>query len=367
SAEDRSVQFPPGSENGARAQRHPRNLRDLVGSSRRTEIRVSRTQTRGLRESRACEQEPIAEHEVQRAREVPPSEGNEARREERREVGVARSTEGVGELAPRGSDQGRSGRFMEPSERNNAGTLSSGDVSTKLARIAELARKHPTKWQFSSVHHAIDVDWMGEAYRRTRKDAAVGVDGQTAEEYARALDVNLEALCGRFRTGTYYAPPVRRVHIPKGDRATRPIGVPTFEDKVLQRAVAMMLEAVYEQDFHPSSYGFRPGRGAHDALEALRNGLMSIGGGWVIEVDIQSFFDTLDHGALRRFLDERVTDGVIRRAIDKWLKAGVLEQGAISHPDSGTPQGGVISPILANIYLHGVLDEWFESEVKPRL
>ena len=218
-----------------------------------------------------------------------------------------------------------------------------------------------------SLHHAIDVEWLREAYRRTRKDGAVGVDGQSAEEYARDLEKNLESLLVRFRTGAYRAPPVRRVHIPKGDGRTRPIGVPTFEDKVLQRAVAMILEAIYEQDFHPGSYGFRPGRSAHDALDALWKGVMSYRGAWVLEVDIQRFFDTLDHGALRSFLDERVTDGVIRRAIDKWLKAGVLEQGAVTHPDEGTPQGGVVSPILANVYLHSVLDRWFETDVKPRL
>lgn len=245
-------------------------------------------------------------------------------------------------------------------------TLSSGSISTRLARIAELARKHPER-AFMSLHHVIDVAWLREAYRRTRKNAAVGVDGQTAEAYARDLEKNLESLLARFRTGSYRAPPVRRVHIPKGDGRTRPIGVPTFEDKILQRAVAMLLDAIYEQDFHPGSYGFRPGRGAHDALQALWDGLMSMGGAWVLEVDIQSFFDTVDHGALRSFLDERVSDGVVRRAIDKWLKAGVLESGAVTHPDEGTPQGGVISPILANVYLHQVLDEWFERDVKPRL
>lgn len=247
-----------------------------------------------------------------------------------------------------------------------SGTLRSGTISTRLERVAELARKHPDR-ALMSLHHVIDVAWLREAYRRTRKDGAVGVDGQTAEAYARDLESNLESLCERFRTGSYRAPPVRRVHIPKGDGRTRPIGVPTFEDKILQRAVAMLLEAIYEQDFHPGSYGFRPGRGAHDALEALRESIMSMGGGWVLEVDIRSFFDTLDHGALRSFLDKRVTDGVVRRAIDKWLKAGVLESGAVTQLEEGTPQGGVISPILANVYLHEVLDRWFESDVKRRL
>jgi RNA-directed DNA polymerase len=247
-----------------------------------------------------------------------------------------------------------------------AGTLSSGEISTKLARIAELARKHPER-VFASVHHVIDVEFLREAYRRTRKDAAVGVDGQTAEDYGSGLEKNLASLLDRFRKGTYYAPPVKRVHIPKGDGRTRPIGLPTFEDKVLQRSVAMVLESIYEQDFHPGSYGFRPGRSAHDALGALWEATMKIGGGWVLEVDIRSFFDTLDHGALRGFLDRRVSDGVLRRTIDKWLKAGVLENGAITRPEEGTPQGGVISPLLANIYLHEVLDRWVECEVKPRL
>jgi group II intron reverse transcriptase/maturase len=247
-----------------------------------------------------------------------------------------------------------------------AGTLGSGNTSTKLAQIAELARKHPER-AFSSLHHVIDVALLRDAYRLTRKDAAAGVDGQSAEQYGRELEKNLESLCERFRSGRYQAPPVKRVHIPKGDGRTRPIGLPTFEDKVLQRAVAMVLEAIYEQDFHPNSYGFRPKRGAHGALQAIWETTTRIGGGWVLEVDIKAFFDTLDHGQLRSFLDKRVSDGVIRRAIDKWLKAGVLEAGTVTVPEEGTPQGGVISPILANIYLHEVLDLWFEREVKPRL
>jgi group II intron reverse transcriptase/maturase len=246
-----------------------------------------------------------------------------------------------------------------------AETLSSGNVYTKLARIAELAREHSDR-VFSSLHHVIDVELLREAYRRTRKNAAAGIDGQSAEAYGADLEGNLTELLTRFRRGTYYAPPVKRVHIPKGDGRMRPIGIPTIEDKVLQRAVAMVLEAIYEQDFHPGSYGFRPGRSAHDALQALWEATMSMRG-WVLEVDIRDFFGTIDHGALRGFLDERVSDGVIRRMIDKWLKAGVFEAGAVTYPEEGTPQGGVISPVLANVYLHVVLDRWFENEVRPRL
>lgn len=194
------------------------------------------------------------------------------------------------------------------------------------------------------------------------------MDGQSAGQYAETLAENLQSLLNRAKSGDYRAPPVRRVHIPKGDgKSTRPLGIPTFEDKVLQRAVAMVLEAVYEQDFLPCSYGFRPGRSAHQALQRLWEVLSDMGGGWVLDVDIRKFFDTLDHGWLRELVQRRVRDGVLLRLIGKWLNAGVLEEGAVSYPDEGTPQGGVISPLLANIYLHEVLDVWFEQEVKPRL
>ena len=145
------------------------------------------------------------------------------------------------------------------------------------------------------------------------------------------------------------------------------VSVPTFEDKVAQRAVAMVLEAIYEQDFLPCSYGFRPGRSAHQALDALRAAFMGQGVRWCIDVDIKKYFDTIDHGHLRDFLNRRVTDGVIRRMIDKWLKAGVLEEGRLHRPTEGSPQGGVVSPCLSNVYLHYVLDEWFERDVRPRL
>jgi RNA-directed DNA polymerase len=247
------------------------------------------------------------------------------------------------------------------------GTPSPRYVSTELQRIAELARKAPGL-TFSSIHHRVDLPLLREAYRRTRKDAAAGVDGETAQSYGANLEENLRSLLARFKSGRYHAPPVRRVHIPKGDgKKTRPIGVPTLEDKVLQRAVTMVLEAIYEQDFLDCSFGFRPGRSAHQALKVFWDRTMNLNGGWVVELDIEKFFDTLDHRQLRSFLDQRVRDGVIRRAIDKWLKAGVLENGSISYPESGTPQGGVLSPLLANLYLHEVLDRWFAEQIVPRL
>ena len=247
------------------------------------------------------------------------------------------------------------------------GTPSPDPISTRRQRIAELARQSPQA-AFTTLAHHIDIDWLHEAYRRTRKDGAAGVDGQTAADYAADLEGNLRSLLDRAKSGRYQAPPVRRVHIPKGTGSeTRPIGIPTFEDKILQRAVAMVLEAVYEQDFLDCSYGFRPGRSAHQALDALWQRLMEMGGGWVLEIDIRKFFDALDHRHLHAILRRRVRDGVLLRLIGKWLKAGVLEDGCVTHPESGRPQGGVISPLLANAYLHEVLDTWFEQTVKPRL
>jgi RNA-directed DNA polymerase len=249
-----------------------------------------------------------------------------------------------------------------------ARTLSLKTISTKLERIAGLAKRMPGVSLQTLAHH-IDLDWMREAHGRVRKDGAVGVDGQTADEYAKNLESNLRSLLDRAKAGDpYRAPPVRRVHIPKGDGTkTRPIGIPTFEDKILQKAVAMVLEAVYEQDFLDSSYGFRPGRGAHDALSALWKQTMTMGGGWVLEADIEGFFDAVDHTLLREMLSQRVSDGVLNRLIGKWLKAGVMEEGVVRHPETGTPQGGVISPLLANVYLHEVLDLWWERDVRPRM
>jgi group II intron reverse transcriptase/maturase len=257
--------------------------------------------------------------------------------------------------------------MTEPLEGTMTEPQTSESISTKLERIAKLAKQAP-EMAFRSLAHYIDMDWLREAYRRTRKDGAAGVDGQSAEDYAANLEDNLRSLLDRAKSGTYRAPPVRRVHIPKGSGSeTRPIGIPTFEDKLLQRAVAMVLEAVYEQDFLDCSYGFRPRRSAHHALEALQHQAVVMGGGWVIEIDIRKFFDTIGHDHLREFLRRRVHDGVLLRLIGKWLNAGVLEDGCITRPDEGSPQGGVISPILANVYLHEVLDVWFDREVRPRL
>ena len=248
-----------------------------------------------------------------------------------------------------------------------AETSGSITVSTKLERIAKLAREMPQAALTTLAHH-IDIDWLREAYRRTRKNGATGVDRETADEYAGNLEVNLRSLLERAQSGSYVAPPVRRVHIPKGDGSqTRPIGIPTFEDKVLQRAVAMVLEAIYEQSFLDCSYGFRPGRSAHQALRLVQSQTVKMAGRWVLEIDIRKFFDTLDQRQLRDIVRKRVRDGVLLRLISKWLNAGVMENGAIEYPEAGTPQGGVISPLLANIYLHEVLDEWFVRQVAPRL
>lgn len=243
----------------------------------------------------------------------------------------------------------------------------SATVSTRLQRIAELAKRAP-QMSFTTLAHHLDIHWMREAYRLTRKNGAAGVDGVTAKDYERELDSNLASLLERLKAGTYRAPPVRRVHIPKGSgKETRPIGIPTLEDKVAQRAIAMLMEAVYEQDFLDCSYGFRPKRSPLGAVARLREHLMELKGGVVLEIDFRKFFDTLDHGHIRSIVSQRVRDGVVTRLIGKWLNAGVMEDGRLSIPEAGTPQGGVISPLLANIYLHTVLDTWFAEEVRPRL
>ena len=239
-------------------------------------------------------------------------------------------------------------------------------VSTKQKRIAELAGKKPAM-AFTSLNQYLDAEWLGYAYECTRKDGAVGVDGQTAQAYATNLEQNLQSLLERLKSGRYRAPPVRRRYIDKPDGGQRALGIPSFEDKVAQRAIVMLLEPIYEQDFQDCSFGFRSGRNAHQALEVIRRGILAQRARWVLEVDVRKYFDSIDHAKLRELLARGVTDGVVRRMIDKWLKAGVLEQGQLSYPGSGTPQGGVISPMLSNVFLHHVLDEWFATQVQSRL
>jgi group II intron reverse transcriptase/maturase len=255
---------------------------------------------------------------------------------------------------------------MEPQEGKMDRRSRRSDIRTKQERIATLAQQLRGRTLTTLAHH-MDANWLEEAYAQTRHDGAVGVDGVTAEGYTERLTENLKSLETRAKSGTYQAPPVRRVHIPKDRGSTRPIGIPTFEDKVLQRAVLMLLEPVYETEFYDFSYGFRPNRSARQAADTLSEVLYEMQGGWVLDVDIRAFFDSLDRAKAREMLQQRVADGVILRLVGKWLRAGVLEGGVVSHEERGTPQGGVISPLLANIYLHEVIDGWWVQQVLPRL
>jgi group II intron reverse transcriptase/maturase len=237
-------------------------------------------------------------------------------------------------------------------------------VSTRTRRIEMAAQRHRHEPLTALAHH-MDLNWLHEAYRRVRKDAAPGVDGQTVEHYGESLTDNLRGLLTRAKSGTYRAPPVKRAWIPKNAKEDRPIGLPTVEDKILQRAVVMILEPVYEQEFLPFSFGFRPGRSPHQALDYLRTQCFEQKVQWILEVDLRKFFDTVEHGHVRELVGRRVQDGVITRLVAKWLHAGVWEKGTVSYPETGTPQGGVISPLLSNIYLHEVLDKWFVESVQP--
>ena len=237
-------------------------------------------------------------------------------------------------------------------------------VSTRRQRIVLAAQKFRHE-PLTALSHHMDLNWMCEAYRQVRKNAATGIDGQTVAQYGENLVENLRDLQTRAKSGSYQAPPVKRAYVPKNEKEDRPIGIPTTEDKILQRAVSMILEPIYEQDFLPFSFGFRPGRSQHQALEYLREQCFAQKVQWILEVDLRKFFDTVDHRQMRELLSRRVQDGVITRLIGKWLKAGVWEKGEVSYPEEGTPQGGVISPLLSNIYLHEVLDKWFVESVQP--
>ena len=246
----------------------------------------------------------------------------------------------------------------------NALTLE--DMSPGLVKGVERAQREP-EGRFHSLAHLIDGPALERAYRRQRSDAAVGVDGVTKAQYGQNLEANLQDRHTRLKEKRYRHQPVRRVHIPKGQGKTRPIGIAAFEDKVVQDAVREVLEVIYEQDFLECSYGFRPGRSAHDAVRTLDQIVHRGEVEWILEADIVSFFDSLDRTELKRMLELRVADGSLLRLIGTCLHVGVLDGEALSEPEMGTTQGSVLSPLLGNVYLHYVLDLWFETEVKPRL
>jgi len=237
-------------------------------------------------------------------------------------------------------------------------------MSTKLDKVAEKARSDH-RLRFTSLAHLLSPEFLKETWTQLNKRGAHGVDGQTVKEFEDGLDERVQDLHARLKAGQYRAPPVRRVNIPKGQGKTRPLGIPTVEDRLVQAAVARILNAVYEPVFMDSSFGYRPKRSAHDALRQVRSHLIGDKVMHVYDMDIKSYFERVNHKWLRRMLSERIADPVILRLIDKWLRAGVMDDGVVVRREDGVPQGGPISPILANVYLHYVLDLWFEHKVKP--
>ena len=239
-------------------------------------------------------------------------------------------------------------------------------VSTKQLSIAHTAMKYSQE-ALTVLHPYMDVHWLWEASQRVRKNSAVGVDNESYADYERNKQERLRVLLGKAKDGSYRAAPVKRIYIPKDGGEKRSIGIPTIEDKILQRAVAMLLEPIYEQSFHDFSFGFRPGKSAHQAVQYLRGQCFQQEVSYILDVDLRQYFDSIDHGHLRKILSQRVGDGVIVRLLNKWLKAGVWEEGTVHYPQTGSPQGGVISPLLSNIYLHTVLDDWFVKDIQPHL
>jgi RNA-directed DNA polymerase len=262
--------------------------------------------------------------------------------------------------APR-TAEGMEGRGLakgNPDQQTRFRTQGRGDLRHALRRIRQAARKDK-RIRFTALwHHVYRVERLREAYYKVKRNASPGVDGETWRSYGENLEENLWVLSQRLRQGAYRAKPVKRVYIPKGDGRQRPLGITVLEDKIVQRAVTQVLEEIYETDFKGFSYGFRPGRSAHDALDALAVGVTRKKVSWVLDVDIRGFFDTIDHEWLTKFVEHRVVDRRVVRHIRKWLKAGVLEEGMQRPTEEGTPQGASVSPLMANIYLHYVLDLW---------
>ena len=234
----------------------------------------------------------------------------------------------------------------------------SPDLQSALERIRQVACRDKGARFTALWHHVYNVDRLREAYFSLKRNAAPGVDGETWQHYGEDLEGNLQELCTRLKRGAYRAKPVRRVYIPKADGRQRPLGVTALEDKVVQRAVVKVLNAIYESDFLGFSYGFRPGRNPHNALDALYVGIMRKRVNWMLDADIRGFFDAIDHEWLMKFVEHRIADQRVLRHIKKWLNAGVMEDGKRTQAEKGTPQGGSVSPLLANVYLHYVFDLW---------
>jgi len=243
-------------------------------------------------------------------------------------------------------------------ERNAVRTQRRAAAPSALERVCQAAKRDRKQRFTALLHHVYDVEQLRAAYFAVKRDAAAGIDGETWQHYGAALETNLHELSARLKRGAYRAKPVRRAYIPKADGRQRPLGVPALEDKIVQRAVVAVLNAIYDTDFLGFSYGFRPKRSPHQALDALTVGIMTKKVNWVLDADIRSFFDTLKHEWLIRFIEHRVADQRVVRLIQKWLNAGVLEEGQRIVSEVGTVQGGSISPLLANVYLHYVFDLW---------
>lgn len=246
-------------------------------------------------------------------------------------------------------------------EQSRFRTQSRADLSPALERIRQASARERQQRFTALWHHVYNIDHLRAAYQSLERTASAGVDNVTWAQYGEDLEYRLTDLSDRLRRGAYRPEPVKRVYLPKPDGRVRPIGMPTLEDKIVQRTVAKVLEAIYESDFKGFSYGFRPGRSAHDALDALSVGIRQRRISWILDADISGFFDAIDHDWMLQFLAHRIADKRVLRQVSKWLKAGVLEGAHRVHPDTGTPQGGSISPLLANVYLHYVFDLWVDQ------
>jgi RNA-directed DNA polymerase len=327
--------LPPGSKSLARPyMSHAREPGDLEGAG------TSMVDGRHGREGRS--RNPQQSFEESDARTVPTCKKSANAR-----VTPAESMEG------KRAANGKSASRNAPRAQDRQGAL------TALERIGQRA-KQKTGERFTNLLSHIQVPLLKEAYKRLRKDAAPGVDGVTWREYGEELDARLRDLQDRVHRGNYHPQPVRRVHIPKGDGRMRPLGIPALEDKIVQQAARMLLEPIYEREFLGFSYGFRPGRSQHKALDALAVAIMRKVN-WVLDADIRAFYDTIDHGWMQKFIEHKIADRRMVRLLMKWLHAGVMENGELREVEEGAPQGGGISPLLSNIYLHYALDLWVQQ------